>query len=114
MRAWLGFTMLCACADIHENSHIKVAMEQAMYPVSMSEYIVTDQTITRADALQVVGQLKHTVPCIEPGKASDISEAINAQVKKANGEGVVAFMIETMNTSDCDEITVSGDIVRRK
>lgn len=113
MKAYLlvGFVALVGC-NTHELTMARVAAPQSQYPVSMSDFIVVDQAIVSSDELEVVGRLKHHARCVKPNTTTNVSQAINTQVRAAGGQGVIGFGASVSATSECQDVVFSGKIVK--
>lgn len=117
MRAW-SFAVLCAPilagCEIHEFKSVKVLAASAAYPMSMSEYMVVDTRVVHRGAFNVVGQLHYVTPCVKPDETTDISRAVNEQVKAKSGEGVVGLVVIVDATPSCQTVEFVGEIVARR
>jgi hypothetical protein len=113
MRAYLllGVAALAAC-NVHQLNAVHVTAAQAQYPISMSDYIVVDETIVNRDQLDIVGQVKYDAPCVKPNATADISQAINDQVNAAGGQGVIGFGADVLATDKCQTVTFKGEIIK--
>lgn len=108
---WL--VSLSACAT-HELASVRVTMPQAEFPVSMSDYMVVDtRSVSRAE-LDVIGPFAYQLTCVELGATVDLSEAINAQLRAAGGEGLIGFGAIVATTARCQDLSLSGEIVKSR
>ena len=104
---------LSACAT-HELASVRLTMTTAEYPVSMSDYMVVDTRAVARDQLDVIGPFAHQLTCLKLGTTVDLSEAINAQLRAAGGEGLIGFAATVATTHACQDLVLVGEIVKTR
>ena len=120
-----------SCAACGTRSYI--VADEARYPISMSSGVRDEQgRLVPPDRLQKLGTLKDDYTTCSmlwtliplKGRTRDISELVNEEVSKREGEAVVNLRVEAsaIVTSaltligilpDCNDVRIRGDIVER-
>jgi hypothetical protein len=110
-RVFLSILLVAGCNSVELKS-VKIAAPQSHFPVSMSEYVVVDSDVVTIEQLNMVGSFSHKVSCVTPESTADVSSAINDQVSAAGGQGIIAFRALVKATSECQDLTFEGYIVK--
>ena len=129
----LAFSLVAAgCAGARGN----VRFDSLEYPASMSGYLYgpDDRTLSPL-SLQVVSEFEHggrmwgvLYSWVPLTRSLDVSDAINREIEQAGGEGVINLSVTTDGCAinyipalsllpiwpGCADVTVAGEIVRRK
>lgn len=120
---WLALALVCGGCAATERANVRVIAPTSRVPVSLSSTLADAHGIVAPERMRVVGELRYEPTCaalssLDDGTVSEskatvvnLSDALNEQVTRAGGNGVVRFTIETRRNGNCLETRFRGAIV---